>query len=127
MAKTSNNGLALCVIIIVVVGLFLHYEMGYNLDFFHEGVELAIKHLKQESSIIKDKNIRFVIIDEGWYESMEADYRGTQDMVNNIVNIPGIFAVIGHASNRLSEFSSLSYDKHGITFINIGATATFSR
>ena len=95
-------------------------------DFFHEGVELAIKHLKQESSIIKDKNIRFVNIDEGWYESLEADYRGTQNMVNNLVNIPGIFAVIGHASNRLSEFSSLSYDKHGITFINIGATATFT-
>ena len=95
-------------------------------DFFHEGVELAIKHLKQESSIIKDKNIRFVNIDEGWYESLEADYRGTQNLVNNIVNIPGIFAVIGHASNRLSEFSSLSYDKHGITFINIGATATFT-
>ena len=37
MAKTSNNGLALCVIIIVVVGLFLHYEMGYNLDFFSVG------------------------------------------------------------------------------------------
>ena len=70
-------------------------------DFFHEGVELAIKHLKQESSIIKDKNIRFVNIDEGWYESLEADYRGTQNMVNNLVNIPGIFAVIGHASNRL--------------------------
>ena len=37
MAKTSDNGLALCVIIIVVVGLFLHYEMGYNLDFFSVG------------------------------------------------------------------------------------------
>ena len=37
MAKTSNNGLALCVIIIVVVGLFLHYEMGYNLEFFSVG------------------------------------------------------------------------------------------
>ena len=37
MAKTSDNGLALCVIIIVVVGLFLHYEMGYNLDFFTVG------------------------------------------------------------------------------------------
>jgi len=95
-------------------------------DYFHEGVELAIKHLKEESSIIKDKNIQFVNIDEGWYESLEANYRGTQNMVNNIVNIPGIFAVIGHASNRLSEFSSLSYDKHGITFINIGATATFT-
>ena len=37
MAKTSDNGLALCVIIIVVVGLFLHYEMGYNLNFFTVG------------------------------------------------------------------------------------------
>ena len=37
MAKTSDNGLALCVIIIVVVGLFLHYEIGYNLDFFSVG------------------------------------------------------------------------------------------
>ena len=37
MAKTSDNGLALCIIVIVVVGLFLHYEMGYNLDFFSVG------------------------------------------------------------------------------------------
>ena len=39
MAKTSENGLALCVIIIVVVGLFLHYEMGYNLEFFSVGAQ----------------------------------------------------------------------------------------
>jgi len=95
-------------------------------DSFHKGVELAIKHLKEESSIIKDNNIRFVNIDEGHEESIEANYEHTKNMVNNIINIPGIFAVIGHASNRLSEFSSLSYDKHGITFINIGATASFT-
>jgi hypothetical protein len=35
MAK--DNSLALCIIVIVVVGLFLHYEMGYNLDFFSVG------------------------------------------------------------------------------------------
>ena len=35
MAK--DNGLALCIIIIVVVGLFLHYEMGYNFDLFSVG------------------------------------------------------------------------------------------
>jgi len=39
MAKTSENGLALCVIIIVVVGLFLHYEMGYNLEIFSVGAQ----------------------------------------------------------------------------------------
>ena len=44
MAKTSNNGLALCVIIIVVVGLFLHYEMGYNLDFFSVGGRNRHRH-----------------------------------------------------------------------------------
>ena len=32
-----NNGLALCIIIIVVVGLFLYYELGYNLDLFSVG------------------------------------------------------------------------------------------
>jgi len=39
MAKSvlPNNGLALCIIIIVVVGLFLHYELGYNLDLFSVG------------------------------------------------------------------------------------------
>ena len=35
MAK--DNGLALCIIIIVVVGLFLHYEMGYNFELFNIG------------------------------------------------------------------------------------------
>ena len=34
---SKDNGLALCIVIIVVVGLFLHYEMGYNLDFFSVG------------------------------------------------------------------------------------------
>ena len=39
MAKSilPNNRLALCIIIIVVVGLFLHYELGYNLDLFSVG------------------------------------------------------------------------------------------
>jgi hypothetical protein len=39
MAKSvlPNNGLALCIIIIIVVGLFLHYELGYNLDLFSVG------------------------------------------------------------------------------------------
>ena len=39
MAKTvlPNNGFALCIIIIVMVGLFLHYELGYNLDLFSVG------------------------------------------------------------------------------------------
>ena len=29
-----NNGIALCIIIIVVVGLFIHYELGYNFELF---------------------------------------------------------------------------------------------
>ena len=39
MAKSvlPNNGLALCVIIIVMVGLFLHYELGYNFELFNVG------------------------------------------------------------------------------------------
>jgi|TARA_B110000495_G_scaffold158060_1_gene141865 hypothetical protein len=39
MAKSvlPNNGLALCVIIIVIVGLFLHYELGYNFELFNVG------------------------------------------------------------------------------------------
>lgn len=39
MAKSvlPNNGLALCIIIIIIVGLFLHYELGYNLDLFSVG------------------------------------------------------------------------------------------
>ena len=32
-----NNGFALCIIIIVVVGLFLHYELGYNFELFNVG------------------------------------------------------------------------------------------
>ena len=43
MAKTYN-GLALCIIIIVIVGLFLHYEMGYNLDFFSVGGRSRHRH-----------------------------------------------------------------------------------
>ena len=39
MAKSilPNNGLALCIIIIAVVGLFLHYELGYNFELFNVG------------------------------------------------------------------------------------------
>jgi len=33
----SNNTFALCIIILIVVGLFLHYELGYNLDLFSVG------------------------------------------------------------------------------------------
>lgn len=33
----KDNSLALYIIIIVVVGLFLHYEMGYNFDLFNVG------------------------------------------------------------------------------------------
>jgi hypothetical protein len=32
-----NNGMALCIIIIVVVGLFIHYELGYNFELFNVG------------------------------------------------------------------------------------------
>ena len=31
-----NNGMALC-IIIIVVGLFIHYELGYNFELFNVG------------------------------------------------------------------------------------------
>ena len=37
MVKTINNKFAVFVIILIVVGLFLHYEMGYNLDLFTVG------------------------------------------------------------------------------------------
>jgi len=39
MAKRilPNNGLALCIIIIVVIGLFLHYELGYDFELFNVG------------------------------------------------------------------------------------------
>ena len=36
--SVSNNTFALCIIILIVVGLFLHYELGYNLDLFQVGV-----------------------------------------------------------------------------------------
>lgn len=35
MAK--DNSLALCIVIIVVIGLFLHYEIGYNFELFNVG------------------------------------------------------------------------------------------
>tara|TARA_B100000902_G_scaffold334860_1_gene334237 strand:- start:391 stop:753 length:363 start_codon:yes stop_codon:yes gene_type:complete len=35
MAK--DNSLALCIIVIIVVVLFLHYEMGYNFELFNVG------------------------------------------------------------------------------------------
>ena len=34
MKSVVNNKFAVFIIILIVVGLFLHYEMGYNLDFF---------------------------------------------------------------------------------------------
>ena len=37
MVKTIDNKFAVFVIILIVVGLFLHYEMGYNLDLFTVG------------------------------------------------------------------------------------------
>jgi hypothetical protein len=36
-----NNGMALCIIIIVVVGLFIHYELGYNFELFNVGGQRA--------------------------------------------------------------------------------------
>ena len=46
MAKSilPNNGLALCIIIIVVVGLFLHYELGYNFELFNVGGRSSRNH-----------------------------------------------------------------------------------
>ena len=38
MAK--DNSLALCIVIIVIVGLFLHYEMGYNFELFNVGAKV---------------------------------------------------------------------------------------
>jgi len=37
MVKTIDNKFAVFIIILIVVGLFLHYEMGYNLDLFTVG------------------------------------------------------------------------------------------
>ena len=37
MVKTIDNKFAVFVIILIVVGLFLHYEMGYNFDLFSVG------------------------------------------------------------------------------------------
>ena len=37
MVKTIDNKFAVFVIILIVVGLFLHYEMGYNFDLFTVG------------------------------------------------------------------------------------------
>ena len=37
MVKTIDNKFAVFVIILIVVGLFLHYEMGYNLELFTVG------------------------------------------------------------------------------------------
>ena len=37
MVKTINNKFAVFVIILIVVGLFLHYEMGYRFDLFSVG------------------------------------------------------------------------------------------
>ena len=33
---SKDNGLALCIVIIIVVGLFLHYEMGYEMGYNFE-------------------------------------------------------------------------------------------
>ena len=41
---TKDNGLALCIVIIVVVGLFLHYEMGYNFELFNVGGRVRHNH-----------------------------------------------------------------------------------
>ena len=37
MVKTIDNKFAIFIIILIVVGLFLHYEMGYNLELFTVG------------------------------------------------------------------------------------------
>ena len=41
---TKDNGLALCIVIIVVVSLFLHYEMGYNFELFNVGGRVRHNH-----------------------------------------------------------------------------------
>lgn len=40
----NDNTLALCIIIIVVVGLFLYYEMGYKFEYFKLGGQHHRQH-----------------------------------------------------------------------------------
>ena len=46
MVKTIDNKFAVFVIILIVVGLFLHYEMGYNFDLFTVGGNKVRHHKK---------------------------------------------------------------------------------
>ncbi|MDM8523244.1 ABC transporter substrate-binding protein [Desulfococcaceae bacterium HSG8] len=84
-------------------------------DLFLEGVNLAIKELNQEKSVLGRTFSPIYYDDEG---SPEKGLAISEQLARN----PDLVAVVGHINSDSAIRASITYEKNGIVFISPGAT-----